>query len=600
MAKNNISEDEQWVAVMFIQETFDNYEKLSGKDREKLLNIYDWYISFTQEKQSDWSSSFKINKAHEIVNKILPRVIAKNPRWVVSPRIDEFRPEDRELTWEARKERLAEMQVMARWVQDYLTYIFDNYNLREPLRLWAKNMIIYWNAYAKIKYKYEVARIKNGKGIEEKVIWEYPTIDVKSWADIYVDPRYVLLEDMPSVIEVTNWVRLADLKRKKDKYMNLDKIEFLPDEWTFKKDANKYKQEMNAISGIPIENITGWVDKNSLTLRTYYWKYDIEWDERLYKIATIDDLVVIEFEEITIMPFEDIKAFDNTENHYSVWFVEPILSLQEELNFKKNSASEYINNALNRSWIWSPNSWINPSDLISRPNNIIVTSKDAITAQNNLIELPHRNLPTDYFQEQNDLERQIQSATHTIDTSAQKSQQGLTNTATWIRVKFFESNSVIDEVRKHFEEWLEKLAYKLLQSTYENMEDNIVIKKLWDEWYWEMNKELLKDALNRYSIKIEVNSSSFDDLENRREDAIAFGNVMLQAANSWVQVDFNEVYKDIIWTFEKRDVNKYIKETPVMQEIAWLAWEIEWTERKPNEASALTEQVAKGWITSAI
>jgi hypothetical protein len=36
--------------------------------------------------------------------------------------------------------------------------------------------------------------------------------------------------------------------------------------------------------------------------------------------------------------------------------VEPILSLQEEQNFKKNSASEYVNNALNRSWIWSPNS----------------------------------------------------------------------------------------------------------------------------------------------------------------------------------------------------------------------------------------------------
>jgi len=122
------------------------------------------------------------------------------------------------------------------------------------------------------------------------------------------------------------------------------------------------------------------------------------------------------------------------------------------LNFKKNSASEYINNALNRSWIWSPNSGIDPRDLISKPNNIIVTTKDAITAQNNLVELQHRNLPTDYFQEQNDLERQIQSSTFTVDTSSQKSQQALTNTATGIRVKFFESNSVIDEIRKHFEE----------------------------------------------------------------------------------------------------------------------------------------------------
>ena len=90
--------------------------------------------------------------------------------------------------------------------------------------------------------------------------------------------------------------------------------------------------------------------------------------------------------------------------------------------------------------------------MVSKPNNIIPTTSDAVTAQNNLIELPHRNLTTDYFQEQNDLERQIQTSTFTVDTSAQRSQQALTNTATGIRVKFFENNSVIDELRKHFEE----------------------------------------------------------------------------------------------------------------------------------------------------
>jgi hypothetical protein len=31
-----------------------------------------------------------------------------------------------------------------------------------------------------------------------------------------------------------------------------------------------------------------------------------------------------------------------------------------------------------------------------------------------------------------------------------------------MRIKFYESNVVIDEVRKHFEEGLERLAYKLL------------------------------------------------------------------------------------------------------------------------------------------
>jgi hypothetical protein len=56
-------------------------------------------------------------------------------------------------------------------VQDYLHYIFDQYGISEPLRLRAKNMIIYGNSYAKVIYKYEQARIRNEDGsIEDKVI----------------------------------------------------------------------------------------------------------------------------------------------------------------------------------------------------------------------------------------------------------------------------------------------------------------------------------------------------------------------------------------------------------------------------------------------
>lgn len=90
--------------------------------------------------------------------------------------------------------------------------------------------------------------------------------------------------------------------------------------------------------------------------------------------------------------------------------------------------------------------------MISKPNNIIPTNKSVIEAMNNLQELPHRSLEPSYFQEQNDFERQIQGQTFTIDTNNSQNQQGLTNTATGMRIKFYESNVVLDEVRKHFEE----------------------------------------------------------------------------------------------------------------------------------------------------
>jgi predicted RNase H-like HicB family nuclease len=46
--------------------------------------------------------------------------------------------------------------------------------------------------------------------------------------------------------------------------------------------------------------------------------------------------------------------------------------------------------------------------LISKPNNIIPTTKSVDEAMRNLMEVPHRTLDASYFQEQNDFERQIQ------------------------------------------------------------------------------------------------------------------------------------------------------------------------------------------------
>jgi hypothetical protein len=36
------------------------------------------------------------------------------------------------------------------------------------------------------------------------------------------------------------------------------------------------------------------------------------------------------------------------------------------------------------------------------------------------------------------------------------------------------------------------------------MDDNIVIKKQGDEGYWEINKELLNNSLQKYEIRVEI------------------------------------------------------------------------------------------------
>ena len=86
-------------------------------------------------------------------------------------------------------------------------------------------------------------------------------------------------------------------------------------------------------------------------------------NERLYEFWTVDDVLLIYAEEITTIPFEDIRCFEDTETYFATGYLEPILGMQDELNFKKNKASEYINKTLNPDMIRSPMSGIDPRKL---------------------------------------------------------------------------------------------------------------------------------------------------------------------------------------------------------------------------------------------
>lgn len=612
--------DQQLDAIKFVSNTFESYKKQLEPYHKRMLEIYKEYSTFSGEKTADWKTTFKVNKAHEVVNKILPRVMSKNPKWIVSSKPDMLVEIDKIETPEEKNQRYEQLNTYNQAIRDYLSTVFDKYNLIEPARLWAKSMIIYGNATAKIKFKYEIGRTEvkekteevymdenwqevveqKDKNIKEYVYNQYPTIDVKGWSDIYYDPRYKIFREAPGIIEIVDWVRVSDLKRNK-KYINIDKILDLPRLEDFAQDSKTYKERIFAICGISADTMTEWVDKNSLTIKNYYWLYEYKkGDERLYKISIVNDIILICIEEITQVPFEMIRCFEDTETMLSRGFVEPIMWLQKVMNFKKNSLSEYINLANNRSFIWNPNSWINPKDLISKPGAIIPTNKDLNTVDANFREQPFREINPSFFQEENDLERQIQAMTFTVDTSNPNNQQALTNTATGARIKMFESNTVIEEIRKHFEKWLENLAYKLLDETVENIDENIVIKKLWDSWFREMNKEAMRDAIKKYEIKVEIGSSSFDSVEDRRDDAVAKFNMAKEAMALWVPVDMQSLWVDLMNTFEGVDSKSYLQAPQLQQMIPSGGGIMKSTPRWPTDAAALTEQVAQGWVTAGL
>lgn len=620
MIKKSVPVGKQEEIVKHVSTCYTEYKELLSLYHQRLLNVYIEISSFTWKKTAPRDTAFKVNKAHEIVNKVLPRVISRNPKWIVSAKPDSIVNAFAE-GWDA-----ADLETAAEVVQKILTFVFEKYGLTEQVRMRAKDLIIYGKGIAKAWFKYRVWKtVKKGKKEEvfanwdeetveeysmstEDYVWdETPCIENISRANIFYDPRYKDFDDLPAVIEIKEWVRLSQLKSNKE-YINIDKLEQLPPASSFS--DNTYMDEIRRITGISNVELKEWVDKNNLTVKEYYGYYDYGTGESLYKFTTVSDLILICIEEITQIPYEQVRAFEDTESNLAYWFVEPIISLTREMNFKKNSASQYINQSLNRSYFWNPNSSVNPRDLISRPNAVIPVTKDMATVQENLREMPQREINSSHFNEQNDFERQIQAMTFTVDTSSPNSQQSLTNTATGARIKFFESNTVMDEIRKHLEEWLSRLWYKLLSEIYENMEenDNIIIGGDKEKEYLQVHKEVIKDALKKYDIKIETWSSSYDTIETRRDDAIAKFNLWLQAMQAWVNIDTEKLWKDIMGTFETSDPEWYIKKpAPQMPWMPAMPWQEQWWWSPlampewawmPWWAAELTQSVAQGNIMS--
>lgn len=565
-----LSQEQQNKIILHIKDFFNECKNNMETYRLDMTEIYETVNNFKRKKtnpktlnsKKEEKTEYLVNKAFEIENKIQPKIVWNNPSRIVT-----FKPS-------YQIEKNVEESDMADMIRDYLYDLYRKQDIREVLRLICKWGIRFGNSFAKVDYKYNIERVKSKKekeeyneewqvissivdSIDEEVSGEYPCIEYKSWNDIYYDPRYLRLEDFPGIIEIADKVRLSHFA-KSTKYMNTDKLVDCC-QWQ-QEDNETYKQRMLSILGIQVDE-QSFIRPSSLTVKKYYGYYDLtdsedmKW-ERLYEFWTVNDAILIYAREITQLPFEDFRVFLDTEGYYAKGYIQSIIWLQNELNHQKITAQDYINKALYPPMIRSPNSWIDPRQWNPWPWQIIVTSVWAQQALEDFVQFPYRDLPPMYWNNQNDLERQIQGATFTIDPRANPWQQAITDTATGAKILAFESNEVTGDTRKEFENMMSRLAYKLLQEAYDNMEWNIKVPK--KDWTGdrEVNKEAFKNALSKYNIIIESWSSSYDSVEQRRNDAIAQLNLWQTAAKMWVPVDLKYLFQRVMETFEGVDTTK--------------------------------------------
>jgi len=572
------TESIQKKALQLVNSTKNIYKAMGGKRRAELSEIYREVMSYVGEKQADWSSTLKVNFANQIESLVTARLTSRNPKFIVSLRqhaddlVERYfkiskpgeEPTEQELQQFAEQEKevkkfRAEIEEWSEAVQDYLNFAFEEYGYNAKVRQGAKALVRYGNVYGTVNYRYETFRKRRDGKIEEVRANEYPEIDIISWSEMWLDPRFIQTADSPSVIRSHDKVRLGELMQSNDDLINLDKIKNLNAE-----QRNPEKQEMYQIMFTDENGADDSKKVKHLTIDKYYGYFNADPDEPekegLYEIWVVSNAIIVKLKEIPRIPIHSAGCFEDVEQHYSIGYVEPMLGLQREYNFKLNSAIEYVNTSLNRSYFWDPNSGVNPKSLMSQgPGSLIPATKGMESAQLGVQEIPHREINNSYFANNNEVRRDMQSVAFTVDTTAPSSTQGFTNTATAVRARFFESNVIYADTLKHYEEFLVRIAYDMLDAIAENAKEDIIIARLGEQRFKWAKPEVFEDAPLRYAIRVEVGSSSFDTVESRREEALAQWTVLKEAAAAGLDVSLEEGVRDIMRTFERPHVDRFFK-----------------------------------------
>ena len=97
MAKNKknkapLTEKEQSRLLAYMTSSLDTFSSQTSEYREQMLEVYKSLSTFEEPETGDVLTRFKVNKCHEVLRKVVPRIIANPPKMMVTPRTDKFFP----------------------------------------------------------------------------------------------------------------------------------------------------------------------------------------------------------------------------------------------------------------------------------------------------------------------------------------------------------------------------------------------------------------------------------------------------------------------------------------------------------------------------
>lgn len=311
-----------------------------------------------------WRSKLFIPWSFTIVETIIPKIFAREPKWRAIPQSPDFDPSASDV------------------VNDLLAYQWNRLGMRLKMYDYIKDSLMYSKGYAKIGWKFQTKtdtymepvvgkndEITFNEVKKSKVAHDDPTCDIVDPMDIYVDPDATSLDDAAYLIH-RKTVPLSEVKDNPN-YKNTDKIE--------KTDSDPYQDKLTRF-----RDVLPPKDKHKDQVEILeYWGAD-------------DRLVVVANRSVVLrdtpnpynhkmIPFVELDDYRDPHRYYGQSELSVIDPLQREINAIRNQRRDYDNLALNPVIRMVPGVLRNPNSAVMAPGNVwMVTDLNSM----DVFELP--------------------------------------------------------------------------------------------------------------------------------------------------------------------------------------------------------------------
>ena len=349
------------------EQPIDNKETLNlvntrfNRARNYRVNTQDeiWKRSYNNwrgvldQSQYPWRSKLFIPWTFTVVETIIPKIFAREPKWRALAQSPDF-PQDGPSV-----------------VQDLLTYQWKRLGMRLKMHDYIKDSLMYSKAYAKVSWNFKTKT----KTIMEPVVGEDdeitfnkvtksfisnddPKVDIVDPFDVYVDPDAVAGEPVPYLVH-RKTVPMKELEDNPN-YKNVSKIKQ-------KGSVDEYLDKLPRFQNNTPEKDTF----KDLVEVLEYWE-----DDRLIVVANRS--VVLRDSpnpyEHKMIPFVELDDYRDPHKYYGQSEASVIDPLQREVNSIRNQRRDYDNLALNPVIQMVPGTIRNPNSAVMAPGNVWMVS----------------------------------------------------------------------------------------------------------------------------------------------------------------------------------------------------------------------------------